>query len=159
MRLGILSDTHGNHLRTVQAARLFQQARIDQVIHCGDIGSEDIVWLLEPWPSHFVAGNMDDRQVLERAVRDAGQTWHDGFGSLELEGKKVAFLHGDDSRLFRQTIESGRWDLVCHGHTHAAGYVRQGGTLVLNPGAIHRTSQPSVAVVELPSLEVWPLLL
>ena len=67
---------------------------------------------------------------------------------------RIAFLHGDDSRLMRTTIGSGQWDLVCHGHTHVARQAWEGKTLVLNPGAIHRANPHSIAVVELPERKV-----
>ena len=73
------------------------------------------------------------------------------FGRYDAVG---AFLHGDDQRLLSRTIQSGQWDLVLHGHTHVAAQYRQGSTLVVNPGAIQRTGSPSVAVIDLPSLEV-----
>jgi putative phosphoesterase len=158
MRIGVLSDTHGDFLRTLRAAELFAQWHVEEVLHCGDVGAPELVWLLEAWPAHFVAGNVDDAAELERRVRAAGRTWHGRFGSLEFDGRKIAFLHGDDERLLRKTIQDGRWHLVCHGHTHVAAQRREGDVLVLNPGALHRTSQPSIAVVELPSLTVTPVL-
>jgi uncharacterized protein len=78
---------------------------------------------------------------------------HGRFGSLELEGRKIAFLHSDDERLFRETISSRAWDLVCYGHTHQAELRREGPTLVLNPGALYRAARHTFAVVELPQLE------
>jgi predicted phosphodiesterase len=66
----------------------------------------------------------------------------------------VAFLHGHDITLLRHTIYSGQFDLVCHGHTHAFYSAFEGRTLVLNPGALARTSRPSLAIVDLASLEV-----
>jgi predicted phosphodiesterase len=43
---------------------------------------------------------------------------------------------------------------VCYGHSHAFSNKHEGPTVALNPGALSRTSYPSVAVVDLPSLEV-----
>ena len=103
---------------------------------------------------HFVAGNMDDPDALREAITEPEHTFHDQFGTLEIEGCRVAFLHGHDVKLLHHTIHSGHWDLVCHGHTHAFSSSREGPTLVLNPGALSRTRCPSLAVVELPSLEV-----
>jgi predicted phosphodiesterase len=79
---------------------------------------------------------------------------HGRFGSLELEGRKIAFLHSDDERLFRETISSGEWDLVCYGHTHKPEVHREGATFVLNPGALYRAARHTIAVVELPQLEI-----
>jgi len=155
MRIGVVSDTHGHVLNTLAGVRMLESLDVELVIHCGDIGSTEIVSLFAPWPTHFVFGNVDhDRGGLEAAIKAAGKTCHGRFGSLELEGKTIAFLHGDDTALLRQTTTSGEYDLVCHGHTHVARQVKEGRTLVLNPGALYRATPHSIAVVELPSLEV-----
>ena len=60
MRLGVISDTHGNLDRTERAVRLLRHWRVEQVIHCGDVGCAEIVGLLAPWPAHFVLGNVDN---------------------------------------------------------------------------------------------------
>lgn len=154
MRIGVVSDTHGQTLYAQQAVRLLESLEVDQVIHCGDVGSAAIVALFEKWPLHFVQGNVDHARELEAAARECGQTFHGRFGSLALEGAAIAFLHGDDERLLRETIAGGEWRLVCHGHTHVAEQRRVGPTLVLNPGALYRANPHTIAVVELPTLEV-----
>ena len=154
MRIGVVSDTHGHVLNTLAGVRILESLDVELVIHCGDISSAEIVSLFAPWPTHFVFGNVDDdRRGLEAAIKAAGKVSHGRFGSLELEGKKIAFLHGHDTSLLRQTTSSGEYDLVCHGHTHVARRVKEGRTLVLNPGALFRATPHSVAYVELPSLE------
>ncbi len=153
MKLGVISDTHGDVRLTRQALDVLDTVQVDLILHCGDVGLE-VVPLLAGRKVHFVAGNMDDPESLRAAVVDPAHTLHDRLGTLEIEGRRVAFLHGHDVKLLRQTIQSGRWDLVCHGHTHTCSSSREGSTLVLNPGALARTSYPSVAVVELPSLDV-----
>jgi len=154
MRIGVLSDTHGEVWTTQAAVRVFESLGVKLVIHCGDIGSVDIVTLLSPWPGHLVFGNMDLAAALRNPIGEAGLTCHERFGHLKLAGRSIAFLHGDDQRLLSTTIQSGKWDLVLHGHTHVAAKYRQGPTLVVNPGAIQRTGCPSVAVIDLPSLDV-----
>ena len=154
MRIGVVSDTHGEIHTTRQAVRILESLRVDLVIHCGDIGTPEIVPLFSRWPCHFVFGNMDESGPLREAIGSAGQLCYERFGYLKLAGRSVAFLHGDDSMLLDETIRSGRWDLVCHGHTHVPRNCLLGPTLVVNPGAIQRTNSPSVAVIDLPSLEV-----
>ena len=155
MLIGVVSDTHGHVEFTRPAIRMLESCRVDAVIHCGDIGSEEIIALFQQWPTHFVFGNVDDqRQRLRRAIEQAGQTCHDRFGSLELLDKRIAFLHGDDAALLEQTISGGRYDLVCYGHTHVAEQHQQGKTAVLNPGALYRAHPHSLAVVDLPQLEI-----
>jgi len=158
MKIGVVSDTH-NEVRAVQQAlKTLDGLSIDLIIHCGDVGP-NVVPLFNGLTAHFVRGNMDDPQTFGGLIDDPGHTFHDRIGSLELEGCRVAFLHGDDVKLFRNTVYSGRFDLVCYGHTHAFALTKEGSTLLLNPGAVSRSSQPSLAVVELPSLEARQILL
>jgi len=155
MRIGVVSDTHGHVDYTRQAIRMLESCEIELVIHCGDIGSEDVVRLFQPWPTHFVFGNVDyDRQRLRAAIQTAGQTCHDRFGNLEVAGKRIAFLHGDDSVLLAQTIAAGQHDLVCYGHSHIAEHHIDGNTVVLNPGALYRAQPHSIALVDLPAIEI-----
>ena len=158
MFLGIISDTHGDTERTRAAVQLLHGFEPAAVIHCGDIDTTAIVEMFEKWPTHFVFGNCDhDVKALRTAIRQAGQTCHERFGSLELAGIEIAFLHGDDSRLLRNTIADGRYKLVCHGHTHVVRQEWHADTLVLNPGAVHRANPHSIAVVELPERKVHVL--
>ncbi|MFN0056332.1 MAG: metallophosphoesterase family protein [Planctomycetales bacterium] len=155
MRLAVVSDTHGQLAYTAAAVKLISSHGAQVVLHCGDIGSTDIVPLFAEWPTHFVFGNVDyDTAELSQAIHEAGQTCHDRFGTLQLEGTEIAFLHSDDQSRFQATIDSGEYDLVCYGHTHVPRQHRVGKTLVLNPGALFRATPHTIALVELPALEV-----
>ena len=155
MIIGIVSDTHGHVAYTQPAVRMLESCDVQQVIHCGDIGSMEIVDLFERWPTHFVFGNVDTQTAkLRAAIQAAGQTCHERFGELELDGRRIAFLHGDDEHRLRAAVESGGYDLVCYGHTHQAEHHQSDNTTVLNPGAIYRAQPHSLAVVRLPQLEV-----
>jgi putative phosphoesterase len=154
MRLGIVSDTHG-HIQNAQAAvRMLESLEVDEVLHCGDIGSTAIPALFSRWPTHFVFGNCDPNEAeLKMAIAAAGRLCHGRFGDLMLGGRKIALIHSDDARLFRQVTSGGKYDLVCYGHTHQAEQHREGKTLVLNPGALYRANPHTIAVVELETLE------
>jgi uncharacterized protein len=153
MKIGVLSDTHGETGAVERAIRILHGQHVGLAIHCGDIGAE-IVPLLKGLTTHFVRGNMDDLVELQEAIAQPEHTLHEQLGTLEVESRRLAFLHGHDVKLLRHTIHSGCYDLVCHGHTHNYSCTLEGRTLVLNPGALGRTRRPSLAVVDLPSLEV-----
>jgi uncharacterized protein len=153
MKIGVLSDTHGDIEATERACQILRDSAVHRVIHCGDIG-DGIVPLLKGMTAHFVLGNIDDPGQLSQAITDSDHTLHDAIGTLELDGLQVAFLHGHDLRLLHRTIHSGDYDLVCHGHSHLFSRSHVGRTLVVNPGAISRTDRPTLAIVDLPSLEV-----
>ena len=154
VRLAIVSDSHGHVELTRPAVRMLESLEVDRVLHCGDIGSAEIVGLFAPWPTDFVFGNCDyDHASLTKAIEEACQTCHGKFGEFEIEGKRIALLHSDDQRKFRETTHSGTWDLVCYGHTHVAEVHWQGPTLVVNPGAIYRANPHSIAIVEIPEMQ------
>jgi putative phosphoesterase len=153
MKIGVLSDSHGDVAAVQRAIRILDSMQVSLIIHCGDVGP-NVVSKFTGLPTHFVPGNIDDLARLRKAIVDPVHTLHEQVGTLEIEGRRVAFLHGDDVQLLRHAIHSGHWDLVCHGHTHAFSRGLEGRTLVLNPGALTRTGRPSLAVVDLPSLEV-----
>ncbi len=141
MIIGVVSDTHGHLAYTQQAVRMLESFDVKQVLHCGDIGSPRVVPLFNRWPTHFVFGNVDfDAEYLRGAIEEAGQTCHGRFGELELAGRRIAIVHSDDQQRFRDVVGSGRYDLVCYGHTHQAEQHREAGTLVLNPGALYRAA-------------------
>jgi hypothetical protein len=152
MRIGVLSDTHGR-VNTVEAALAEFRARgAELVIHCGDIDDVETVRAFAGWRTHFVYGNCDwDRDGLRSAVAEIGATLHEPFGHLELAGKQIAWLHGDKADLKRDVENSGHYDYLFYGHTHAAEQHMVGKTFVINPGALHRARQKTCLALDLPS--------
>ncbi len=156
MRLGVISDTHGNEVNTRRAIVLLDSLEVDVVLHCGDIGTTQVASLLGNcrWQTHFVLGNTDyDGRSLAAAIRSAGMEFHDQFANLKFDGVRVALLHSHDATKFAQVTTNGDYKLVCYGHTHTKKIERVGETLVLNPGALHRANPHSLAIVDLPTLE------
>ncbi len=152
MRIGVLSDTHGHVVNTRKAVEVFARQGVERLIHCGDIGSAEVVRLLARWPADYVFGNVDhDARALSVAIEAAGQVSHGQFADLTLAGRRVAVLHGHDFRRLQETTACGDYDLVCHGHTHVVDKHFQGNALILNPGALFRAPRHTVAIVELPS--------
>ena len=106
MKIGVLSDTHGEMGAVRQAIRILHEQHVGLAIHCGDVGAE-VVPLLKGLPTHFVPGNMDDPEQLREAITEPEHTLHQQLGTLEIEGRRLAFLHGHDVKLLRHTIHSG----------------------------------------------------
>lgn len=160
MLIAVVSDTHGHVTNTLDAIRLLDGFAVEAVLHCGDIGSPEIPPLFSKWPAHFVFGNVDgDEAELQAAIEQAGHVCHGRFGEIELAGRKIALLHGDDGRKLHEVINSAEYDLVCSGHTHQRKHEQQGKTVILNPGAVYRARPHTVAVVELETLEVTSLVI
>lgn len=150
MRIGVVSDTHGHVANTLAAVNLLESLAVAHVLHGGDIGTEIIPALFEPWPTDFVFGNCDfSRDELAESIKQAGKTCHGVFGDLKIAGRRIALLHSDDHQKFHDVIVSGVYDLVCYGHTHVAKVEQVGPTMVLNPGALYRANPHSLAIVDL----------
>lgn len=155
MKIGIISDTHSRQENVRLALGLLGERGVELVLHCGDIEDGETVRLFQDVPTHFVLGNCDsDEADLRRAFADTGATLHDHFGQLELAGRKVAWMHGHNVRLFRDVEHSGHFDYLFYGHSHHAERHRTGPTLVVNPGALHRARPKSFAVLDLTTGEV-----
>jgi putative phosphoesterase len=150
MRIGILSDSHGQRLNVSLALADLRERNITTILHCGDIDDTQTVSLFRGFTMHFVFGNCDyDKAELRQAMAEIGATLHESFGSLELKGVKIAFLHGDDARLMRDVEHSGHYDFLFYGHTHKAEEHRTGPTRVINPGALHRARPKTFIVLDL----------
>ncbi|MDR1141135.1 MAG: YfcE family phosphodiesterase, partial [Planctomycetaceae bacterium] len=135
-KLGVLSDTHGRFAETQSAVRIFREQEVMKIIHCGDIGGAAIIQAFRGIETHFVFGNCDyELDSLRVTAAENGHIFHDWFGSLEWEGKKICFLHGHCQNQFETELHSGHWDLMCYGHTHVPTLELHGNTLLLNPGA------------------------
>ena len=150
MKLGILSDTHGQVRRTRAAAEQLKARSVEAVIHCGDIGAQSVLLeLVEVFappaiPVHAVYGNVDYDDYV-----GAGIELHGRFADVELGGRRIAIVHGDDGARLHIASTSGRFDYVFTGHTHAREDRREGRTRIINPGALQRTPRPSAAVLDL----------
>ena len=155
MRIAVLSDTHGRHDTVERALKLVQERNVNVVLHCGDIDDAETVWLFRGFTAHFVFGNCDtERHAIRQAVYGIGETLHDGYGFVELEGVKIAFVHGDNAELLRDLEQSGAFDFLFYGHTHQAEERRTGPTRVLNPGALHRARPKTFVFLDLQTREV-----
>lgn len=158
MKTGILSDTHGNIAATAKAARVFRQAGVGAVFHCGDIGGMDVLaelaGVLEPIgvPIHAVFGNVDIHSSDWKFFpTNVGVLLHDRFGDIRCGGKRIALLHSDDLRRFHKTVSCGDYDVVLTGHTHTMHDYFEGHTRCINPGTAGRGAPNTCAVLDLES--------
>jgi putative phosphoesterase len=151
MRIAVLSDTHSRYATVEAALGLIAQRGVDLILHCGDIDDAETVWLF-PGNTHFVFGNCDiDRASLRQAIYGIGATLHQPYGSLQLAGTRIAFLHGDVKPLMDRVEHGGVYDYLFYGHTHHAAEHRTGQTRVINPGALQRARVKTFVVLNLES--------
>lgn len=151
IQMAVMSDSHGQYQTVETVLEYLQSKNINTIIHCGDIDDSETIWLFKGFTTHFVFGNCDiDRASIRQAVHGIGGTMHEPFGNLELDGKKIAFIHSDDYQLTKDIEHSGHFDFLFYGHTHEAAEHLTGPTRVINPGALHRANPKSFAILDLP---------
>jgi hypothetical protein len=161
MKIGILSDTHGDVERTTQAAKLLKHHGAAVVVHCGDIGSEGVLTELSSQlglagiPVHAVLGNVDTLDLAQ--FPSAGVNVQARLAEIESDGKRIAVIHGDDIMRLKDAVVSGRYNYVLTGHTHVRSDTRIGTTRVINPGALHNAHPPTVAVLDVETGELTSL--
>lgn len=149
MKVGVLSDTHDRSEPTRQAVELLQDLEAEVLVHCGDVCTESILDLfVGTLPTYFVFGNNEpDPPRLAAYAKILGLHCLGPGGILVLGGKRFGVTHGDQNKLVRDLLQA-EVDYLLTGHTHIAHDQLQGRTRWVNPGAIHRTRQRSVAVID-----------
>ncbi len=154
MRIGIVSDTHDNRSNVERIVSLFETARVDRVVHTGDITKATTLEVFGrmPVPVCGVYGNNDqERESLEAAAREHGIALVDPPLRLAWQGRRIAVVHDPEDA---PAALGEPADVLLHGHTHRYVEERRGDLLVLNPGecAGHLTGHNAVGVLELGSL-------
>lgn len=146
MRIGVMSDTHGDLTRV--SAALKCMGPIDALIHLGDYCHDATVIAQDTVHRVMVvAGNCDCQPSVpnERIV--------------ELEGVRLLLAHGHTYRVKQGLLRLvyRAQELGCSaalfGHTHQPLLDRSHGVLLINPGSLSRprNGTPSCALIELAS--------
>lgn len=157
MKVGIISDTHGQVDLALSAAREFVFRGIEAVLHCGDIGSDMVltemasIFQTMEIPVYAVLGNCDIVESWDFYPEDIGVKILGRFGELELAGKRIAMLHSDDEKAFDRVAAAGKYDYLFTGHSHVRHDRRKCKTRLINPGSAGRGMHPSCAVLDLVS--------
>ena len=131
MKIGIISDTHGNFNAVENAVTLAQD--MDMWLHCGDcVPDAEYLQTLVEVPVHGVAGNCDwpmSNTTYEKIIDAAGH--------------KIFLTHGHNygvrytQEYIMEAAESQGADIAIYGHTHIVDYVKEP-ILLLNPGSASR---------------------
>jgi putative phosphoesterase len=150
MIVGIMSDSHGKYERVRAACALFDTLGAKTLIHCGDVGRESVFDEVVGRDFRFVWGNTDEPDGPLRAhVQTLGLRPPLAVPLVvQLEGKTLHVFHGHEPE-FHSALRYTTADYILHGHTHSARDERIAGARVINPGALHRAPQYTVATLDL----------
>lgn len=155
MKIGVVSDTHNNVKNVAVIVDLFNEHRVDLVVHTGDITQAktlDVFAGLES-PLFGVFGNNDqERESLEAAIRRHGFTFQEPPFEVSWHGREIIVVH--DPLEFDEAL-APHHHLALHGHTHLYRYERKGEQLIFNPGecAGLMTGFNAIGIVDLERLD------
>ena len=150
MRLGILSDTHNQSDRTRRAVEMLIGRGAEVLVHCGDFTRPDILTACAVLPCYFVFGNNDSDNVsgLRRVAGEVGAVCLEWGGVVDLGCKRIGVTHGH-MRIDVNRVLAQEPDYLFSGHSHFADDFRDGGVRRINPGALHRAGEFTVALLDL----------
>lgn len=149
MRIGILSDSHGDAKITRKAIALLERHGATKFFHCGDIGGESVLDELVGHDCIFVWGNCDYPDASTRVyLKRVGLPSPTGPQRLTIAGKQIAVCHGHEKGV-NELLADTSLDYLFHGHTHMMKDERQGCVRVINPGALYRAQVHTVALLDL----------
>jgi len=127
--IGVISDTHG--YINPKVFDVFEG--VDQILHAGDIGHEDVITSLEALaPVRAIHGNIDTFPLLSR---------YPDVLTVDIRGVVICMIH--EFRGLQDPLLKARWqplpkpkpDVVIFGHSHRATLEKDDDVVLFNPGA------------------------
>ncbi len=148
MLIGILSDSHDHADRMERAVQRLLQENVTVLIHCGDLCGPAMLKLFPDRPAYFVLGNNDWPEDFAELEPGKELTCLGNGGIITLMGKTIAITHGHLPDVTQQLLAQ-QPDYLLSGHTHQREDRLIGPTRKLNPGALTRAREYTVAVLNL----------
>ena len=133
MKIGVMSDSHGNIEYVRQATEYMMEEEVDYIIHLGDDYYDARILDILPIDVIKVPGIYEavyqDASVPNRVIQN-------------IAGLEVLITHTRDShrsdlpqdKIPEEYIASRKVDMVLFGHTHSFYAKLDGGILMVNPG-------------------------
>lgn len=152
MLVAIISDVHDNIPNLKKVLDYCAVNKVEKIICCGDLGSVETLDFLEDnfqGEIFFTFGNLDDDYLknypFEKSYHKNIRVFKN-YGEAEIGGKKISFVHFPREAV--ELCDTGKFDLVFHGHTHKPWTEKRDACLLLNPGNVANQMYP-------PTFAVW----
>ena len=148
--LAIISDTHENEPAIKKAVRIIKEKNSELCVHCGDIVSPPMLEHFSGLKMKLVYGNNDGERIgLNIAAKKLGFEELEDKKEFVFWGKKFYAYHGTNAAKLNAAIKSNKYDYVLTGHTHIKKDEKVGKTRVINPGALFRVNNYTIALLDI----------
>jgi uncharacterized protein len=154
MLIGLIADTHDNLPLVEKAVKYLNNQKVGLVLHAGDYIAGFVIPKFKQLNCKLIGvfGNNDgDHELLKKRFSETTNcTIHDRFAAVEVDGYRIALLHGEETELLNAIIDSGYFNAVIHGHSHIKSIEKKGKTLAINPGELcgYLTGKPTIATLD-----------
>ncbi len=152
MIIAVMSDSHDNIWNLRKALDVIRAEKSEMLIHCGDFVAPFMIKELAATdiPVHGVFGNNDGDQyrLTKLSVTTFKNiTFHDPVGQVDIDGYHIGFTHYEE--IAEGLAATGKYNLVCYGHSHTYVVHKTDHTQILNPGEIMgKDGQPGFCLVD-----------
>ena len=157
MKIGILSDTHNNLTNLQSALALFRKEGVKELVHCGDITSQETAAALGDFRVIHTAGNGDyaTGEIRQILLGLNPQSYSGLVYTGDIQGVKIAVTHGHLNGKVQELLNSGEFAYVFTGHSHRRKDILVGPTRLVNPGSLGglKFEERSVFILDLASFE------
>jgi len=140
MLIGVISDTHDNLPMIEKAVKRLNDEKVALVLHAGDYVAPFVIPKFKALNAKLIGvfGNNDgDHELLKKRFSETENCEIRGrFAEIDVDGFKIALLHGDEEELLNALINCEYFDAVVTGHVHSLGVRKRGKTLIVNPGEV-----------------------
>lgn len=161
MKIGVISDTHDQIEQILEAIELFNEEKVELVIHCGDWCSPFAAARFSGLKCNSAKGRMHNRAYPDlcpikgvfgnndgdkeaHRKKNGFIDYHDETIELNAGGRHIFVTHGHNMNA-EDAAKSGKYDAVFSGHTHMNHAIRIGNTLWLNPGSLVQETNASIS--------------
>lgn len=154
MLIGIISDTHDNLQMVEKAVKRLNDEKVNLVLHAGDYVAPFVIPKFKALNAKLIGvfGNNDgDHELLKKRFGETSNCEIRGrFALIDVEGFKIALLHGDETELLNALMDCECFNAVVHGHMHTTGVRKKGKALIVNPGEVcgYLTGKSTLALMD-----------
>jgi uncharacterized protein len=159
MIIGLISDTHDNIRAIDKAVRRFNEESVGLVLHGGDYIAIFTARHFQPLEASLIGvygNNCAEQDNLKKAYGDIGAEIRGFFADIEVDGLRVALIHGHRQEDVDRAYQGG-YDVIVRGHTHRASIAEEEEILVVNPGEAcgYVTGRSTIAFLDAERRSAW----